>query len=82
MFSISYSNKMIIDKLQMKLIILYGYLIALAIASGEYIGEESEEVENKPQKPKQWALLVAGSEGWWNYRHQVTNAFFMYNILA
>ena len=35
------------------------------------LGEQmSEFVKNKPEDGKLWALLVAGSNGWWNYRHQ------------
>jgi len=30
----------------------------------------SVPVNDKPDQPKLWALLVAGSNGWWNYRHQ------------
>jgi len=30
----------------------------------------AEESDSKDQQPKQWALLVAGSNYWYNYRHQ------------
>lgn len=37
----------------------------------------SENAVSEEEHPKIWALLVAGSNGWWNYRHQsdVCHAF-------
>jgi legumain len=30
-----------------------------------------EKQKNATAEPKQWAVLVAGSNGYYNYRHQV-----------
>lgn len=36
-------------------------------------GEKDKNVDTQdsPSNPKQWAVLVAGSNGYYNYRHQV-----------
>ncbi|XP_075221567.1 legumain-like [Lycorma delicatula] len=51
------------------LLILLISTIAASYAVNSKEREEEIEGDNK-QTSAQWALLVAGSSGWWNYRHQ------------
>lgn len=41
-----------------------------------YKNPEDMKIEkNLPNGGKHWALIVAGSNGWFNYRHQVHNKY-------
>lgn len=42
--------------------------VALSALFGRTTAGQPDE-----QVGKTWAILVAGSNGWWNYRHQVSN---------
>ena len=35
------------------------------------LGHNNEHIDKPTNSTKQWALLVAGSNGYYNYRHQV-----------
>ena len=43
----------------------------LALAVAAQARSLAEGLPAKPAKGKQWALLIAGSNGYGNYRHQV-----------
>lgn len=55
-------------------------LLALWVASvvgregtwnGRIVMPTQDKNDNEPEKGTRWAILIAGSAGYWNYRHQV-----------
>jgi glycosylphosphatidylinositol transamidase (GPIT) subunit GPI8 len=61
-----------------------GLLLALSLAlcavsalgrapswDGKIVMPTNEEEEDKGEQGTRWAILIAGSAGYWNYRHQV-----------
>jgi hypothetical protein len=61
--------------------LLLALLLAFCVASGLgrnlswddkiVMPTEAEEEEDKGEQGTRWAVLIAGSAGYWNYRHQV-----------
>ena len=53
------------------------YLVALFLISASLVDarvfhfDQNEILKTPEQGGVHWALLVAGSNGWYNYRHQV-----------
>lgn len=47
------------------------FLLSLLVASVFCFPENVVEFEQPEEEGKHWALLVAGSNGYFNYRHQV-----------
>jgi legumain len=44
--------------------------IAVLLAAGSTAGLKPEDIPPVPEDGELWAVLVAGSNGWYNYRHQ------------
>ena len=63
----------------LKVIAIVFLLLSLAQASFVERFEKLrfEQKENAPTNGKIWVLLVAGSNGYYNYRHQVSTFIFL-----
>lgn len=84
------ATKYIISFLKFKMFVKISFLVALFVllAEGRNVIESIVEDHDHSIGTK-WAVLVAGSNNWYNYRHQViyiynsflTNLIFYYSLL-